>query len=125
MQVNQCSNIKNEIISYTSDCNARGISKNNNSLIEEIEGKISRLKIAVEVSEDVTNRSSSNYSSASNSYSSLKICSWCGKSFSGNGFNYIMGQCISASGDFYTKCSMKCCNEARRSDPNLSDKWKH
>lgn len=67
--------------------------------------------------------SSTSSSSGSSSYGS-KTCSWCGKSFSGNGYNYVMGECINGSGDYYTKCSMKCCNEARKSDPNLSKKWK-
>jgi hypothetical protein len=66
-----------------------------------------------------------NYNSSDNSISVTKTCSWCGKKFTGEGYNYVGGDCIQGKGDYYDKCSEKCCNEAKMADPNLSDKWKH
>jgi hypothetical protein len=67
----------------------------------------------------------SNQSSNSNSSGNSKQCSWCGKSFSGNGYNYSLGECLSGSSSYFSKCSNKCCSESLKNDPNLSDKWKN
>ena len=80
---------------------------------------------SVPSSNSTSSSPSSSSSSSSDSYSSSKTCSYCGKSFSGNGYNYVMGECISGNDSYYSKCSIKCCSEARNNDPNLSKKWKH
>lgn len=64
-----------------------------------------------------------NYNGSQNTSNSKK-CSYCGKSFSGNGYNYTGGICYSGSGSYYSNCSMKCCRESLQSDPNLDNKWK-
>lgn len=69
-------NLKNEIVSYTADCNSRGISKENDKLINEIDGKISKFKSL--------SASSDSYSSGSST-----ICSICGRKFAGNGYEEV------------------------------------
>lgn len=54
-------NLRAEISSYTTACNARGISKNNDALIKEIDEKIARFKTSVEISQgyvDMTSNTS-------------------------------------------------------------------
>ena len=122
--IDDYTSIRAEIVSYTAECNSRGISKNNDALIKDIDEKLSRFKTSVEISQGYSNLGSGN-SNTSGSDLASKTCSYCGKSFTGNGYNYVMGECISGKDDYYSKCSMKCCSEARNNDPNLSKKWKH
>ncbi len=63
------------------------------------------------------------YSPSSHNNTSKK-CSYCGTSFSGDGYNYSFGQCHKGSDIYYSKCSLKCCRESLQNDTNLSRKWK-
>lgn len=114
--VTDYTNYKNEVISYTAECNRRGISKENDKLIDELNGKISKYESLSKSNSSYSSGSSS--SSSSSSYSS-QTCSWCGKSFSGSHYTHLgkMADCYSttSSSSIGTYCSMKCCSEARRS----------
>lgn len=90
--------------------------------IAHLADKYFQSKSASNASTETTSPSGSSYSSGS--YIASKTCSYCGKSFTGNGYNYTMGECHSGEGGYYSKCSVKCCNEARKNDSNLSKKWK-
>ncbi|WP_188051634.1 hypothetical protein [Flavobacterium sp. GP15] len=109
-------NFKNEVISYTSECNQRGISKENDKLINKIDEKLSKFE---KLSESDNSYSSDSSYSNSSSYSSSNTCSWCGKSFSGSHYTHLgkMSDCYSttSSSSIGIYCSMKCCSEARRS----------
>jgi hypothetical protein len=109
-------NLKNEIVSYTAECNRRGISKENKEIIRDINERISNLEGLSDKDNSYSSGSSS--SSSSSSYGS-KTCSWCGKSFSGTHYTHLgkMSPCqsSSSSNSIGTFCSMKCCSEARRS----------
>ena len=72
--------------------------------------------VAAEPQVTETNLETSDYSP---SVSSSRTCGYCGDGFSGNGYNYVARQCIQGEGDYYNKCSSKCCNEAMRTDSNL------
>ena len=59
--------------------------------------------------------SSSSSSSSSSASSSGHTCTWCGKSYSGNGYMHIGNGCETASNGwekYDNKCSMKCCEDA-------------
>ncbi|SDB30037.1 Short C-terminal domain-containing protein [Flavobacteriaceae bacterium MAR_2010_188] len=56
---------------------------------------------------------------------SSKTCSYCGDSYTGDGYNYAFGVCSSGSGSYFSKCSLKCCRESLQNDPNLDRKWKN
>lgn len=73
--------------------------------------------------ESKSSSSSNNNYSGGSSYASSKSCSYCGSSFSGNGYNYVGGECGSGSSSYYSKCSMKCCNESRNNDKNLKKNY--
>jgi hypothetical protein len=109
-------NFKNEIISYTAECNKRGISKENDKLVSEINEKISKFE---SLSKSDNSYSSSSSSSSNSSSSDSKTCSWCGNSFSGIHYTHLgkMAPCqsSSSSNSIGKYCSMKCCSEARKS----------
>jgi hypothetical protein len=69
-------NLKNEIISYTADCNERGISKENDRIINEIDGKISKYS-ELAGSDNQTKEYSTN------------ICSICGNEFHNRGYEEV------------------------------------
>jgi hypothetical protein len=69
--------LKEMIINYTQECNNRGIKKNNDNLIKDIEEKILRFE-----------RQSGNSLSNSNE-EILNLCSICGKEFNHNGYEEI------------------------------------
>jgi hypothetical protein len=107
--------LNEDIISYTADCNKRGISKNNDELIKGIKYRIVTFQKKLKEKEEKPNYG---YSSSSTS-SSNKTCSWCGKSFSGTHYTHLgkISECYStdSSTSIGIYCSMKCCSEARRS----------
>lgn len=70
-------NLKNEIINYTAECNARGISKENDRIINEIEGKIIKFSKLRDDSKSQSRQSSTN------------ICSVCGRDFYGRGYEEV------------------------------------
>lgn len=60
-------------------------------------------------------KSSPSSSSSSSSSSGSHTCTYCGKSYSGNGYHHIGTRCEEASNGwekYDNKCSMKCCEEA-------------
>lgn len=67
--------------------------------------------------------SSSSHSSGSSTSSGSKTCTWCGKSYSGNGYNHLGGSgaasyCAEATNGWEKQnqcCSSKCCEEQWRS----------
>lgn len=87
---------KYEVISYTTECNKRGISKENEEIVNEIDEKISKFE---GLSENDNSYSSSSSSSNSSSSSESKTCSWCGNSFSGTHYTHLgkMAPCQSSS----------------------------
>ncbi len=109
--------LSNDVISYTSDCNKRGIKKNNDEMLKGINYRISTFKKKLAEMEEKP--SSYGSSSGSTTYSADKTCSWCGKSFSGSHYTHLgkMSDCYSTNSTtsigYY--CSLKCCSEARRS----------
>lgn len=107
--------LNQDIISYTADCNKRGIPKNNDELINGIKYRIATFQKKLKEKEE---KPSYGYSSSSTS-SGSKTCSWCGKSFSGTHYTHLgkMSECYStdSSTSIGIYCSMKCCSEARRS----------
>lgn len=84
-------------------------SSNNNSSQKE------RQDVETEKQSNNTNSSSSTYSSSTSS----KICSWCGKAFSGEHYTHLgkMSDCYrtNSSSSIGIYCSSKCCSEARKS----------
>lgn len=59
--------------------------------------------------------SSSGSSSSSSSSSEEHTCTWCNKSYSGNGYHHIGNRCETARNGWEKQnqnCSMKCCEEA-------------
>lgn len=108
--------LNEDIISYTADCNMRGIPKNNDELIEEIKYRIIKFKKKLKEKQETSSYSSS---SSNTNYSANKSCSWCGNSFSGSHYTHLgkMSDCYStnSSSSIGVYCSSKCCSEARRS----------
>lgn len=70
-------NLKNEIISYTAECNGRGISKENDRIINEIDEKISKYSKITGGSGNQTKEYSTN------------ICSICGNEFNNRGYEEV------------------------------------
>ena len=64
------SSLKNEIISYTSEANSRGLNKNNDILIQEIDEKLIGFKNSITSTETRTDK-----------------CNICGRTFSGDGYS--------------------------------------
>lgn len=70
-------NLKNEIISYTTECNERGITKENDRIINEIDEKISKYSKIAGGSGNQTKEYSTN------------ICSICGNGFNNRGYEEV------------------------------------
>lgn len=70
-------NLRNEIISYTAECNERGISKENDRIINEIDEKISKYSKIASGSGNITREYSSN------------TCSICGNEFHNRGYEEV------------------------------------
>jgi len=64
---------------------------------------------------DYTTESES-YSNSPNYYKKKeRKCSWCARTFSGEGYYHIMGDCHKSTvGEWAHTCSMKCCSESNR-----------
>lgn len=69
---------KNETISYTAECNRRGISKNNDEIVKEADEKISKYQKLV-------NSANTNIDN-SKQESDLFSCEICGRKFTGKGY---------------------------------------
>lgn len=58
-----------------------------------------------------------------NAVTNKKICSYCGKEYSGNGYHIVFGECTQSK-EYGSKCSAKCCYENAKNDPALKGtKW--
>ena len=71
--MHEYSELRDEVISYTADCNERGIRKVNDKLVSELNEKISKYKNLI--NSDNTHNTS--------------ICNICGKSFTGSGYEEV------------------------------------
>lgn len=89
--------------------------KSTNSISNNNSSQSEQEAVEKEKQSNNTNSSSSTYSSSTSS----KICSWCGKAFSGEHYTHLgkMSDCYrtDSSSSIGIYCSSKCCSEARKS----------
>ena len=71
--------LKDDIVSYTNECNRRGITKNNDVLIKELEAKISKYENLIA---EQTKKSEEEKQSTT-------TCSICGREFTGRGYHEV------------------------------------
>jgi hypothetical protein len=107
---------KNEAISYTAECNKRGISRNNDKTIQEAEEKISYYTSLINANQTTVVES--------NSIEDKYTCDVCGKEFTGNG--YCEGDdgnwrpCIDEDNTLPYICSYQCALTKKR---RIEDAW--
>ena len=89
---NEYTKLKSEVEIYTKECNNRGINKNNDEVISEIEGKIKKFTELYENynSNSKGSNAQSNEVTSSNSTVSTTICSICGRQFTGSGYEEVV-----------------------------------